>query len=119
MTATGQKRTSDRSDYLSVAADVDAVAKCLANDCERRKMDHSTAQQLMSMYERMGKIINEADSIIRTLPDIERSEHLRALAGLVNHLWFTLQFPIVREYRDLDPDGDYFHYQPSDQLIGE
>ncbi|MFM2085591.1 MAG: hypothetical protein RLZZ237_460, partial [Pseudomonadota bacterium] len=26
-------------------------------------MDYSTAQQLMSMYERMGKIINEADSL--------------------------------------------------------
>jgi hypothetical protein len=49
-------------------------------------MDYSTAQQLMSMYERMGKIINDADSIIRTLPDIERTENLRALAGLINHL---------------------------------
>ncbi|NHQ90774.1 hypothetical protein [Janthinobacterium lividum] len=74
-------------------------------------MDYSTAQQLMSTYERMGKIINEADSIIRTLPDIERSEHLRALAGLIGHLWVTLQHPIVREYNDLDPDGDYFRNQ--------
>jgi hypothetical protein len=75
-------------------------------------MDHSTAQQLMSMYERMGKIINEADNIIRTLPDTERPEHLRALAGLIDHLWSRLQLPIVREYKDLDPDGDYFRNQP-------
>ena len=71
-------------------------------------MDHAVAQQLMSMYERMGKIINEADTIVRTLPEAERSEHLRALAGLIDHLWSKLQLPIVREYRDLDPDGDYF-----------
>lgn len=82
-------------------------------------MDYSTAQQLMSMYERMGKIINEADNVIRTLPDIERTENLRALTGLINHLWSTLQHPIVRQYKDLDPDGDYFRNQPSDQSIEE
>jgi hypothetical protein len=96
------------------AGDVDAAAKCLSADFERGKMDQSTAQQLMSMYARMGKIMNEADCLIRTLPDIERSEHLRALAGLVDHLWSALQHPIVREYKDLDPDGDYFRNQPSD-----
>ncbi len=82
-------------------------------------MDYSTAQQLMSMYERMGKIINEADNVIRTLPDIERTENLRALTGLINHLWSTLQHPIVRQYKDLDPDGDYFRNQPSGQSIEE
>lgn len=82
-------------------------------------MDYSTAQQLMSMYDRMGKIINEADNIIRTLPDIERTENLRALAGLITQLWFTLQLPIVREYKDLDPDGDHFRNHPSDQRIEE
>ena len=68
-------------------------------------MDHSTAQQLMAVYERIGKSIHEADSIIRTLPDAERSAHLRALAGMVNYVWLNLQAPIVREYRDLDPDA--------------
>jgi hypothetical protein len=71
-------------------------------------MDYLTAQKLMSVYGCMGNIINEADSIIRTLPETERSVHLRALAGVMEHLWFKLQLPVVREHRDLDPDGDRF-----------
>lgn len=71
-------------------------------------MDHSTAQKLMLAYDRMGIVINEADAIMRTLPEIERHEHLRNLAGMMEHLWFKLQLPIVREHRDLDPDGDRF-----------
>ncbi|MGK5040712.1 hypothetical protein ACQ4WQ_10245 [Janthinobacterium sp. GB1R12] len=102
-----------------LAVDVDAPVTCLATNFKSGKMDYATAQQLMSTYARMGKIINEADSLIRTLPDAERSEHLRALAGLINHLWFTLQHPIVRQYRDLDPDGDYFRDQASKRGMGE
>lgn len=62
----------------------------------------------MSVYERIGKEINAADSIMRTLPEAERSEHLRALAGMIDHLWSRLQAPVVREHRDLDPDAGYF-----------
>lgn len=71
-------------------------------------MDLSTARQLMSVYERIGQGISEADGVIRTLPEAERSEHLRALAGLVDYVWSNLQAPIVREHRDLDPDAEYF-----------
>jgi hypothetical protein len=62
----------------------------------------------MSIYERMGQLINEADSIVRTLPEPERSEHLRALAGTIHHVWSGLQAPIVREHAELDPDAEYF-----------
>lgn len=71
-------------------------------------MDLSTARQLMSMYEDIGKSMKEADSVIRTLPEAERSAHLRALSGLVDYVWMNLQAPIVREHRDLDPDAGYF-----------
>jgi hypothetical protein len=71
-------------------------------------MDLPTARQLMLVYERIGKDINEADTIIRTLPETERAVHLHALAGMVNYIWFNLQAPIVREHRELDPDGEYF-----------
>ncbi len=40
----------------------------------------------MLIYERMGKDINEADNIIRTLPEAERSEHLTALAGMIGYI---------------------------------
>lgn len=82
-------------------------------------MDYPTAQKLMSVYERMGKLMMEADTVIRTLPDAERSEHIRALAGLNGHLWSTLQRPIVLEYADLDPDADYFRNKSSGKQAGE
>ena len=71
-------------------------------------MDHSTAQKLMDAYKRIGEAINEADSIIRPLPENERTAHLRGLGEMMGHLWFKLQLPVVREHRDLDPDGDRF-----------
>lgn len=71
-------------------------------------MDLSSARQLMAVYDRIGREINEADSIIRTLPEAERAEHLHALAGMIGYLWSKLQAPIVREHRDLDPDAEYF-----------
>ena len=77
-------------------------------------MDHSTAQKLMQVYARLGHLINEADDIVRPLPEPERSQHLRALAGVMQHLWTNLQHPIVREHSDLDPDGDRFQPKPVD-----
>ena len=71
-------------------------------------MDHGTAQQLMQVYERLGKAINEADGILLALPEAERAAHLHALAGAMQHLWTGLQLPIVREHPDLDPDGERF-----------
>ncbi len=71
-------------------------------------MDHSTAQKLMDVYKRVGEVLNEADGIIRTLPKHEQSVHLRGLGDMMGHLWFELQLPVVREHRDLDPDGDRF-----------
>ena len=78
-------------------------------------MDHSTARQLMAVYERMGKVINDADEIMRTLPETERSEHLRALCVVIEHLWSKLQWPVVREHPDLDPDGDRFQQKKPGQ----
>ena len=68
----------------------------------------------MRVYARMGHLINEADDLVRPLPEPERSEHLRALAGVMQHLWSNLQLPIVRQHRDLDPDGDRFQSRPPD-----
>lgn len=62
----------------------------------------------MAVYERMGDAINEADGIIRTLPQAEQAEHLRGLCSIMGELWFKLQLPVVREHQDLDPDADYF-----------
>ncbi len=78
-------------------------------------MDHSTAQKLMDVYKRVGEVLNEADDIIRTLPKDEQSVHLRGLGDMMGHLWFELQLPVVREHRDLDPDGDRFQRGPKQE----
>ena len=78
-------------------------------------MDHKTAQALMAVYKRIGEVMIEADDIIRTLPENERSEHLRGLGDMIGHLWFKLQLPVVREHRDLDPDGDRFQKKPTQE----
>lgn len=75
-------------------------------------MDHATAQKLMAIYTRMGAAMNEADPILRALPEAERSAHLRNLGEMMGDLWFKLQLPVVREHRDLDPDGDRFWKKP-------
>lgn len=71
-------------------------------------MDHSTAQKLMAAYERIGEALNGAGSIILTLPEGERTAHLRGLGAMMGHLWSKLQFPVVCEHKDLDPDGDRY-----------
>jgi len=76
-------------------------------------MDHQTAQCLMAVYKRIGEVMNEADAIIRSPPENERSQHLRGLGDMMGHLWFKLQLPVVREHRDLDPDGDRFQENPT------
>ena len=82
---------------------------------QQKNMDHKTAQALMAVYKRIGEVMNEADGIIRTLPEKERSEHLRGLGDMMGHLWFKLQLPVVREHRDLDPDDDRFQKKPSQE----
>ena len=69
----------------------------------------------MAAYERIGEAINEADSIIRTLPKNEQIAHLGGLADMMGHLWLKLQLPVVREHRDLDPDGDRFRTEPKQE----
>ncbi len=59
----------------------------------------------MTIYERIGTGMNEATEILRQLPENERGEHLRALGTMMQDLWLNLQLPVVREHRDLDPDG--------------
>jgi hypothetical protein len=68
-------------------------------------MDKPTAEQLMSIYERIGGALNETLPLLNVLPEGERELHLRAVGKLVMDIWKTLQRPIVQEYPELDPDG--------------
>lgn len=67
-------------------------------------MDTATAEKLMDIYSKMGELMNEADGIVRGLPESERRVHLEALGSAMTDLWMRLQLPIVREHQHLDPD---------------
>ena len=69
-------------------------------------------QKLMEAYERIGVALNGADNIIRTLPEDEQTAHLRGLGEMMGQLWSKLQLPVVREHKDLDPDGDRYQKKP-------
>jgi hypothetical protein len=68
-------------------------------------MDHATAVKLLAIYQRLGEVLNEADSVIMEIPDeAEQNRNLRSLGTLMQNVWLELMAPIVREHRDLDPD---------------
>lgn len=69
-------------------------------------MNRSTAKALLSVYARTADVLNEADVLLRSIPDeTERKELLRALGMVMAKVWGDLQSPVVRQFPDLDPDG--------------
>lgn len=67
----------------------------------------------MEIYFRLGNALNEADPIIRAIPnETERSQQLHALGMLMANVWLELQAPIVRQYPELDPDGGVVTVDP-------
>lgn len=69
-------------------------------------MDVKSAENLMAIYERVSGALNEAHDVVASLPEPERALHMLALGDAMADLWLKLQLPIVREHRQLDPDGD-------------
>ena len=69
-------------------------------------MDVESAEHLMEIYERVSGALSEAHDVVAALPEPERALHMRALGDAMADLWLKLQLPIVREHRQLDPDGD-------------
>ncbi len=68
-------------------------------------MDRTTAEKLMSVYHRLGELLNEATTIVSTLPSEEEQRQLRRPLGeLMQTSWLNFAAPIVRQHPDLDPD---------------
>jgi hypothetical protein len=67
-------------------------------------MNRESATELMKIFERVGAVLNEAEPILRSLPESERVPLLRGLGTMMGLLWTDLQCSIVQEYPDLDPD---------------
>lgn len=74
----------------------------------RNEVDRNSSEDLMAIYGRVGAALNDACNLVHNLPETERAEHMRGLGEVMGDLWFKLQLPVVREHRDLDPDGDRF-----------
>jgi len=73
-------------------------------------MDRAIAEKLMVIYARVGEVLNEAGEIARTISgEEERKLTLRPIGDMMARVWTDLQLPIVRQYRDLDPDGDRYN----------
>jgi hypothetical protein len=75
-------------------------------------MDLKSAEHLMAIYERVSGALSDAHDVVVALPETERTLHMRALGDAMADLWLKLQLPIVREHRQLDPDGDRFLDRP-------
>ncbi|WP_154668342.1 hypothetical protein [Pseudoduganella violaceinigra] len=71
-------------------------------------MDRIKAEELMGIYGRVAAALNDATYLVLSLPEAERATHLQALGPFMADLWLKLQLPIVREHRDLDPDGNRY-----------
>lgn len=62
----------------------------------------------MAIHGKVSAALNEANDFVLLLPEHERAPHLHGLANVMIDLWLKLQLPVVREHRELDPDGDTY-----------
>jgi hypothetical protein len=69
-------------------------------------MTRDTATALMSIYRRLGELLNEATDVISRESDPEEQKQLRRPIGqMMAALYTDLQVPVIRVFPDLSPDG--------------
>lgn len=73
-------------------------------------MNQEIAREIISACEQASKALSAAEAAVARMPEgEERSQHLRALAGLFGSLFGELRLPAVRQFPDLEiaePLGD-------------
>jgi hypothetical protein len=68
-------------------------------------MTKDTAEALMTIYARLGTLLNEATEVIGAEPDAAEQKALRKPVGAaMASLWTELQLPLVTAYPELHPD---------------
>ena len=68
-------------------------------------VDRATAENLMSVYHRLGDLLNEATAIVNAMPSEDEQRQLRRPLGeLMQTSWVDFAAPILRQHPDLDPD---------------
>jgi len=74
-------------------------------------VDRETAQKLMAALHDLDAPLNAATAIIETIPDESEKKALRRPLGEIMGLTFEVMLPVIRKYRDLDPDEDTEWYK--------
>ena len=68
-------------------------------------MERDTAEKLMIIYADIGKVLNSVLPLMNSISDeIEREKLKKPLGIYMGNLWFDLQWPVVKQFPDLDPD---------------
>jgi len=69
-------------------------------------MTRDTATALMSIYRRLGELLNEATDVISRESDPAEQKQLRLPIGqMMAALYTDLQVPVIRAFPDLNPDS--------------
>jgi hypothetical protein len=70
-------------------------------------MDKQLATTLMEILLGLGQPLNDAVELIEQIPEeAEKLKFKRGIAEIMGRLWTDLEFEIVRQYPELDPDKD-------------
>jgi hypothetical protein len=74
-------------------------------------VDRETAQKLMVALHDLDAPLNAAAAVIETIADEAEKKALRRPLGEIMGLTFEVMLPVIRKYRDLDPDKDTEWYK--------
>jgi len=73
-------------------------------------MDRSTGLRILAAIELLAPGFNEIDAATLEISDeSERREFRRTLGDAMGLVAYELTMKVVRQYPDLDPDGDRFN----------
>ena len=70
-------------------------------------MKRDIANQLMELLSDLGEPLNRAAQLIEQIEEEEERKKFReGIAGVMAHIYTDLEFPIIRQFPELDPDKE-------------
>jgi hypothetical protein len=70
-------------------------------------MKRNVAIPLMDLLTALGEPLNRAAQLIEQIEDEEERKTFReGIGGIMAHIFTDLEFPIIRQYPELDPDKE-------------
>jgi hypothetical protein len=74
-------------------------------------MDRPTAEKLVAALAQLDARMNEVIAIVETIGDPVEKKELRHPLGEMMCCSFDVLWPVIQQYRDLDPDKDTEWYK--------